>query len=207
MRNISKHIRQALTTACSLTLLAVGCKDKIVSDEETASNFHPEYESPLYNFTMKDIDGNNVSLSEYKDKVILIVNVASKCGLTPQYESLQTLYSKYSDKGFVILGFPANNFLSQEPGTNAEIKEFCTLKYEVTFPMFAKISVKGNDIHPLYKYLTQKELNGVLDAPVTWNFQKFLINRKGQLVASFNPKTTVIEKDFLDILEKNLKEI
>lgn len=144
----------------------------------------------IYDFEMKDIDGNMRSLSEFKGKVVLIVNVASKCGLTPQYKGLQELYEKYHDKGFEILGFPANNFLWQEPGSDSDIKSFCSLKYEVSFPMFSKIDVKGKAIHPLYKYLTT-------DAPhagkVTWNFQKFLINREGEVVANIGPKTEPAE--------------
>jgi glutathione peroxidase-family protein len=116
----------------------------------------PPKEKSMYEFTMNDIDGNPVKLDAYKGKVVMIVNVASKCGFTPQYEGLEAIYEKYKDKGFVILGFPANNFLSQEPGTEAEIKEFCSTKYKVTFPMFAKISVKGTDQHPFYTFLTNK---------------------------------------------------
>ncbi|MCO5247815.1 MAG: glutathione peroxidase [Chitinophagales bacterium] len=154
---------------------------------------------------MTDIDGKEVSLSDFKGKVILIVNVASKCGNTPQYEGLENLYRQYKDKNFVILGFPANNFLGQEPGTNAEIKQFCTLNYNVTFPMFSKISVKGKDIHPLYLYLTNKAFNGVIDAPVTWNFQKFLIDKNGHIVASFSPKTKVEDEAFQKVFKSLFK--
>jgi glutathione peroxidase-family protein len=143
----------------------------------------------IYQFTMNDIDGKPVSLSEFKGQVILIVNVASKCGYTPQYEELQKVYSEYKDKGFVILAFPANNFLSQEPGTDAEIKEFCTEKYNVTFPVFSKISVKGKDKAPLYNFLTSKDENGVMESSVKWNFQKYLIDREGRLVTFFDPGT------------------
>jgi len=136
----------------------------------------------FYDFTVKTIDGQNYPLSQLKGKKVLVVNTASKCGFTPQYEDLEKLYEKYKDKNFIIIGFPANNFMHQEPGTNEEIKEFCTLNYGVTFPMMAKISVKGKDIAPLYKWLTEKKENGVLDAPVKWNFQKFMIDEKGQVV-------------------------
>lgn len=191
-------MKKVLSSIFSLAVMVGSCKDKVVSSSDyTQADSHPT----IYDFNMKDITGQDVSLSDYKGKTVLIVNVASKCGLTPQYKSLQALYNQYEDKGLVILGFPANNFLSQESGTNEEIQEFCELNYGVTFPMFSKISVKGKDIHPLYQYLTQKSKNGLLDAPVTWNFQKFLINKEGKLVASFNPKTTVEEQSFLEILE------
>ena len=136
----------------------------------------------FYDFKVTTIDGKPFDMSSLKGKKVMVVNVASKCGYTPQYAQLEELYKKYQDKNFVIIGFPANNFLSQEPGTNAEIKEFCTSKYNVTFPMMAKISVKGSDMDSLYIWLTSRSLNGVTDAAVKWNFQKFLINEKGQLV-------------------------
>lgn len=150
----------------------------------------PPPENSIYEFTMRNIDGENVKLDAYKGKVILIVNVASKCGYTPQYEGLEALYQKHKDSGFVILGFPANNFLSQEPGTEAEIKEFCSTKYKVTFPMFAKISVKGEDQHPLYTYLTNKRSNPDFAGDISWNFNKFLIDRQGKVVARFGSKDT-----------------
>lgn len=158
----------------------------------------------VHDFTVKNIDEKPVSLSEYKGKVLLIVNVASNCGLTPQYEDLQALYEKYKDKGLVILGFPANNFMGQEPGKNAAIKEFCTSKFKVTFPMFAKISVKGKDIAPLYKYLTTKAENGKIDAPVAWNFQKFLVDKDGYVVQSISPSQKVSEEDVIKAIEKLL---
>lgn len=138
----------------------------------------------LYDFKMDSIDGKSVPLKEYKGKVALIVNVASRCGNTPQYEGLEKMYQANKDKGFTVLGFPANEFRGQEPGTNAEIKEFCTKEYGVTFPMFSKIVVKGEGIHPLYSWL-------IAQAPyhddVEWNFGKFLVNRQGQVVARFKP--------------------
>lgn len=136
----------------------------------------------IYNFKVKDIDNKDFDMSSLRGKKVLIVNVASKCGLTPQYEQLEQLYKKYKDRNFVIIGFPSNNFKEQEPGTNAQIKEFCTLNYGVTFPMMAKIVVKGDSISPLYKWLTTKTENGKTDAPVQWNFQKFMIDQNGQLV-------------------------
>jgi len=136
----------------------------------------------FYDFTVKDIDGNDFDLSSLKGKKVLVVNTASKCGFTPQYEQLQELYEKYGGEDFTIIGFPANNFMKQEPGTNDEIKAFCQKNYGVTFPMMAKISVKGDDMHPLYHWLTEKSLNGVMDSKVGWNFQKYLIDKKGNLV-------------------------
>lgn len=143
----------------------------------------------FHSFKTKTIDGKPFDLSSLKGKKVLVVNTASKCGLTPQYKDLQALYAKYEGNNFVIIGFPANNFMSQEPGSNAEIKQFCTENYQVTFPMMQKISVKGNDIDPIYKWLTTKSLNGKMDAEVTWNFQKFMIDENGNLVDMAPPKT------------------
>jgi len=160
----------------------------------------------VHDFTMNDIDGKALQLSTYKGKVLLIVNTASKCGLTPQYEGLQSTYDKYKDQDLVVLGFPANNFMSQEPGADSQIKEFCTSKFKVTFPMFSKISVKGKNIHPLYKYLTLKEENGQLNAPVTWNFQKFLVDRNGKVLQSFAPGEKVTDANIIKAIEKALKK-
>jgi glutathione peroxidase len=143
----------------------------------------------FHSFKTKTIDGKPFDLASLKGKKVLVVNTASKCGLTPQYKDLQALYTKYGGDKFVIIGFPANNFLSQEPGSNAEIKQFCTENYEVTFPMMQKISVKGTDIDPIYKWLTTKSLNGKMDAEVSWNFQKFMIDENGNLVDMASPKT------------------
>lgn len=142
----------------------------------------------LHSFTVKDIEGNDFALSQFQGKKVLVVNVASKCGLTPQYEDLQALYEQYGGENFVIVGFPANNFMSQEPGSNAEIKQFCTSNYGVSFPMMEKISVKGDDQHELYKWLTQKSENGVLDTKVKWNFQKFMIDEEGKIVDVAYPR-------------------
>lgn len=149
----------------------------------------PLTEKSVLDFTMKSIDGKDVPLSTYKGKVVLIVNVASKCGFTPQYEGLQALYEKYRDKGFMILGFPENDFLGQEPGTDQEIKAFCTSKYGVSFDMFSKISVRGKDKHPLYRFLTEKATDPKFAGEIEWNFQKFLVGRDGQIIARFTPKT------------------
>jgi glutathione peroxidase len=148
----------------------------------------------VYNFKVESLEGGTINFASFKGKKILIVNTASKCGYTPQYEELEALYEKYKDK-LVVIGFPANNFGGQEPGTNAEIKEFCTGTYHVTFPMAAKISVKGDDMHPLYQWLTSKEKNGVLDAEIKWNFNKFLLNEKGELVAYFPSKVKPMSEE------------
>lgn len=146
----------------------------------------------FYNFKMKDIKGNVVALKDFKNKVVLVVNTASKCGLTPQYEGLEALYQKYKDKGFVILGFPCNQFLGQEPGTAEEIQKFCSTKYNVTFPLFEKIEVNGKDANPLYQFLKGKlPLDGKND--IRWNFEKFLMDKNGNPVKRFSPKTKPIE--------------
>ena len=144
----------------------------------------------FYSFKTKTIDGKEFDLASLKGKKVLVVNTASKCGNTPQYKDLEALYLKYGPDKFVIVGFPANNFMSQEPGSNAEIKQFCTENYQVTFPMMSKISVKGKDIDPIYQWLTTKAKNGKMDADVTWNFQKFMIDEKGNLVDVVSPRTS-----------------
>jgi len=141
----------------------------------------------FYDLKTKTITGEDFLFSSLIGKKVLIVNTASKCGNTPQYKDLEVLYKKYGGKKFIIIGFPANNFLSQEPGTNAEIKEFCTANYGVTFPMMSKISVKGDDIDPIYKWLTTKTLNGVMDSKIKWNFQKYMVDEKGNLVGEVAP--------------------
>ena len=143
----------------------------------------------IYQFEVEDITGKAFPLSNLQGKKVMIVNTASKCGLTPQYKELEALYQQYKDKDFVIIGFPANNFLKQEPGTNEEIASFCQVNYGVSFPMMSKISVKGKDMHPLYQFLTQKSKNGVADSKVSWNFQKYLIGKDGHLEKVIDPKT------------------
>ena len=142
----------------------------------------------LYDFKVEDIYGDEFDLAGLKGKKVMVVNTASKCGLTPQYEELEKLYQEYRESGFVIIGFPANNFMNQEPGSNEDIIEFCTANYGVSFPMMGKISVKGKDMAPIYQWLTQKSRNGVLDSEVTWNFQKFLIDEQGKLVDVLQPR-------------------
>jgi glutathione peroxidase len=143
--------------------------------------------SGFYDFRVKTLEGDNFDFSSLKGKKVMIVNTASKCGNTPQYKELEELYEQYQGN-LVIIGFPANNFANQEPGSAAEIRQFCTANYGVTFPMMEKISVKGKDMHPLYKWLTSKEKNGVMDSEVTWNFQKYLIDEKGNLVDVIKPR-------------------
>lgn len=158
----------------------------------------------IHDFTMMDIDGKEVPLSTFKGKLLLIVNVASKCGFTYQYEGLQKLYMEYKDRGFVILGFPANNFLRQEPGSNEDIKSFCSLNYGVSFPMFSKISVRGKSIHPLYQFLTGKTTNPKFGGKISWNFNKFLIGRKGQIINRFGSRKKPYHKKVINAIEKAL---
>jgi glutathione peroxidase len=160
--------------------------------------------SGVYSFTLNSIDGKAAPLADYKGKVVLLVNVASKCGYTPQYSALEATYEKYKDQGFVILGFPANNFGAQEPGTNEEIKTFCTRKFNVTFPMYSKISVKGDDQAPLYAYLT-KETGPGIAGEIKWNFTKFLVDRDGKVVQRFEPAVTPDSQEVTAAIEKQLK--
>jgi glutathione peroxidase len=166
----------------------------------------PMAERSVLDFTMKSIDEKDVPLSTYKGKVLLIVNVASRCGNTPQYEGLEKLYDTYRERGFEVLGFPANNFLGQEPGTNADIKEFCSTKYGVTFPMFSKISVKGDDQHPLYRFLTSQGTNPKFAGNVKWNFQKYLVNRDGEVIAKFAPGDEPLSSDIVSAIEAALSQ-
>jgi glutathione peroxidase-family protein/type 1 glutamine amidotransferase len=161
-------------------------------------------EAMLYTFTMKNIDGKSVSLSEYQGKVLLIVNVASKCGYTRQYSGLQKLYEKYKDCGFYVLGFPANDFGRQERGTDSQIKQFCTTRFNVTFPMFSKITVKGENIHPLYEYLIDPVENDGFGGPIKWNFNKFLIGKDGKTIARYPSKTEPFDAELVNALEKAL---
>ena len=161
--------------------------------------------SSIHDFTLNSIDGQPTSLAQFKGKVVLLVNVASKCGYTPQYEGLESLYRKYKDRGFVVLGFPANNFLWQEPGTNEEIKAFCTRKYGVTFPMFAKVSVKGKDKTPLYRFLTDKKANPATGGEIGWNFTKFLVDREGKATARFGSSVTPDAPELLRAVEGALR--
>ena len=199
-----KKIAIGLMAAVLLAAGAVGAAAYRYGMIFNPSPAAPVGERSMYEFTMKDIDGKDVKLDTYKGKVVMIVNVASKCGYTPQYQGLQALYDKYKGRGFVILGFPANNFMGQEPGTEAEIKEFCSTKYNVNFPLFAKISVKGEDQHPFYNFLTNPKTNPDFAGDVTWNFNKFLADRSGRIVARFDSKEKPESEAIAKAVEKYL---
>jgi glutathione peroxidase len=162
--------------------------------------------SSVYEFTLNSIDGQPAPLAAYKGKVLLLVNVASKCGFTPQYEALEALHEKYKAQGLVVMGFPANNFMGQEPGTNEEIKDFCSRTYSVKFPMYSKISVKGDDKAALYRYLTDKETNPTTGGEIKWNFTKFLVSRDGKILARFEPAVKPDSPEVVSAIEKALKQ-
>ena len=185
-------IKLTLIAAAALVMFAANLR----ADDTRPKN--------VYSFTMKDIDGKNADLSQYKGKVSLVVNVASKCGYTPQYKNLEAVYEKYKDKGFEILAFPANEFKQQEPGSNEEIKEFCTSKYNTQFPLFSKIVVKGEGQAPLYQYLTSTDANQQTAGDIKWNFTKFLVSKEGKVVARFEPKVKPDDKEVIDAIETEL---
>jgi glutathione peroxidase len=162
------------------------------------------FAASIYDYTLPAIDGKPAPLAAYKGRVLLIVNVASRCGYTPQYAGLQKLYERYRDRGFVVLGFPANNFGGQEPGTNEEIRQFCTRRYNVTFPMYAKISVKGDDQAPLYRHLTDKKEYPATGGEVRWNFTKFLVGKDGRVVARFEPQVSPEAPELIEAIERAL---
>lgn len=192
-------------TAALLLIFACNQDTKVTptnNDGQTNTTMETTIQKPtVYNFKVKDLSGNDFDFASLKGKKIMIVNTASECGLTPQYEQLQAMYNKYQDKNFVIIGFPANNFGAQEPGTNEEIGAFCKKNYGVTFPMMTKISVKGDDMHEIYKFLTQKSKNGFEDSEVEWNFQKYLIDENGQLVNVISPRTLPNDKEIISWIE------
>ena len=159
----------------------------------------------FYDFSVKNIDGKDFAFNTLKGKTVLVVNTASECGYTPQYKELEELYKKYKEKGLIVLGFPANNFGGQEPGTNSEIKTFCEKNYGVSFFMMEKISVKGEDAHPFYQWLCKKELNGVGDAEVKWNFNKFLISKEGKWLKHFGSRTNPMSEEITSLIEKDGK--
>lgn len=156
----------------------------------------------FYDFKVTDIDGKEFNLASLKGKKVLVVNTASKCGYTPQYEQLESIYKNYGDEKFTVIAFPANNFNNQEPGTDAEVEEFCKKNYGVSFPIMSKISVKGNDMHPLYRWLTSKNENGVMDSEVKWNFQKYLIDEQGKLVQVYESKVKPDDDKILSWIKK-----
>ncbi len=189
-----------LSAAVTLCLFSCKAQQKVQRKQVETGG-----ESTLYSFTLDDIDGQPISLSEYKGKVLLLVNVASECRFTNQYADLQKLYERYQKQGFFVLGFPANNFGGQEPGTNAQIKQFSKSKFGVTFPMFAKISVNGDDIHPLYAYLTDTNQNPNFGGPITWNFTKFLIDRNGRVVGRFHPEEAPFDANVIKAVKEALR--
>jgi len=188
-----------LPVTAFLSVAAAGEGKKENQKEETKMK-------SIYDFNAADIDGNDVNLADYKGKVLLIVNVASKCGFTPQYKGLESIYRKYKDRGFEILGFPSNDFMGQEPGTNEQIKSFCQLNYQVSFPLFSKITVKGKNIHPLYKFLTEKSTDPDFAGGITWNFNKFLIDRKGSIVNRFGSRAEPQSPEVTKAIELALQE-
>ncbi|MCW4467975.1 redoxin domain-containing protein [Flavobacterium sp. MFBS3-15] len=184
--------------ACGMLLL-FSCQNQAQTKAAKATEkTKPMAKETIYQYKVTTLDGKEFDFSTLKGKKILIVNTASKCGLTPQYKDLEALYKEYKDKGLVIVGFPANNFASQEPGTNQEIAEFCQMNYGVTFPMMEKISVKGADMAPIYHFLTEKSKNGLQDSEVEWNFQKYLINEKGELEKVIGPQTLPTDPQVVD---------
>jgi glutathione peroxidase len=188
-------VRKVLSIACAGIFILSSAIMAQIQEKEM------EQQPKVYSFVMKTIDGKDKPLSDYKGKVLMLVNVASKCGHTPQYKGLEELFEKYKDKGFMVLGFPANNFLWQEPGSDEEIKKFCTLTYGVTFDMFSKINVKGDDQHPLYQFLTKES---PVPGAVKWNFQKYLVDRKGNVVERIEPGTEPSDKEVIERVEKLL---
>lgn len=189
-----------MTKICSAALAAIVLITVSIRAEDKKENKVP----PVLNFKMDNIDGKPSDLSKYQGKVVVFVNVASKCGYTPQYEALEKVYEKYSDKGLIIVGVPANDFGKQEPGTNDEIKEFCTSKYNVKFDMLAKVSVKGDDKCDLYKFLTSKDTDPKYAGEVEWNFEKFIISRNGEVVGRFKSKIKPDSDDFIKAIETEL---
>ena len=185
-------MKHYLILACSVMLL-VSCQNNaqtktVAVNTNTSTMTTVTKQESIHQFKITDLYGKEFDFATLKGKKILIVNTASECGLTPQYKDLEAIYSKYKDKNFVIVGFPANNFGGQEPGSNQEIAKFCQMNYGVSFPMMGKISVKGNDMHPLYQFLTQKNKNGLQDSEVEWNFQKYLLDENGHLVKVLSPR-------------------
>ena len=184
--------------ACSVILFLSSQVQAQTSKNKISKTDKAMAKENIYQFKVQDLSGDTFDFASLKGKKVMIVNTASKCGLTPQYKDLEAIYKEYKDKGFVIVGFPANNFASQEPGTNKEIETFCQQKYGVTFPMMDKVSVKGDDMCEVYKFLTQKSKNGLQDSEVEWNFQKYLINEKGELVKVIKPRTLPTDPEVIN---------
>ncbi|WKL44256.1 glutathione peroxidase [Flavobacterium sp. ZE23DGlu08] len=188
-----------LVFIATFALILFSCQNQAQPKKSETNMSTPSIaKETIYQFKVEDLSGKSFDFASLKGKKIMIVNTASKCGLTPQYKDLEAVYKEYKDKGLVIVGFPANNFASQEPGTNEEIATFCQLNYGVTFPMMDKVSVKGDDMAAIYQFLTQKSKNGLKDSTVEWNFQKYLINEKGELEKVISPKTLVTDPEVLN---------
>jgi len=199
-------MKQIIISLCLVIFLVAGCKKEksaaTDTNEAITENIEQETEN-IYQYQVTDLYGESFDFSDLKGKKVMVVNTASECGLTPQYEHLQKLYDTYKDKNFVIVGFPANNFGGQEPGSDAQIASFCKENYGVTFPMMSKISVKGGDMHEVYHFLTEKQKNGLQDSEVAWNFQKYLLDEKGELVMVVPPKTLPTDPSIVDWIETN----
>jgi len=198
--NFSENIimKKLLFVACTAVLL-FSCQNQAQQKKtENNKNEIAMTKQNIYQFKVEDLSGKTFDFSTLKGKKVMIVNTASKCGLTPQYKDLEAIYKEYKDQGFVIVGFPANNFASQEPGTNEEIASFCQMNYGVTFPMMDKVSVKGGDMCAMYQFLTQKAKNGLQDSDVEWNFQKYLINENGELEKVIAPQTLPTDASVVD---------
>lgn len=188
-----------LVCIATFTMILFSCQNQAQPKKSETNMTTPEViKENIYQFKVEDLSGKVFDFATLKGKKIMIVNTASKCGNTPQYKGLEATYKEYKDKGFVIVGFPANNFASQEPGTNEEIATFCQMNYGVTFPMMDKVSVKGDDMAAIYQFLTQKSKNGLQDSKVEWNFQKYLINEKGELDKVISPRTLITDPEVLD---------
>lgn len=182
-------------------LTVIGCKQQENLNKKLEVNNDMEKQS-IHQFTVQDIEGNDFNFASLAGKKVMVVNTASKCGLTPQYKQLEEVFQQYKNDNFIIIGFPANNFMSQEPGTNEEIATFCERNYGVSFPMMSKISVSGKDMHEVYQFLTQKTKNGVADSEVEWNFQKYLLNEKGELEMVISPRTLPNDEKILNWIEE-----
>lgn len=192
-------MKKSLLIICSIVLLW-SCQNQAQNNNTNIRRMEPQKAvsvETIYQFKVKDLYGNEFDFASLKGKKILIVNTASECGLTPQYKDLESIYEKFKDKNFVIVGFPANNFGKQEPGSNEQIASFCKKNYGVTFPMMSKISVKGKDMHEIYQFLTQKTKNGLQDSEVEWNFQKYLINEQGELVKVLSPRVLPTDDEII----------
>ena len=199
-------MKQIVVILCLVMFVTAGCKkEKTVDDakDSSAIEHKEEIAENIYQFEVTDLYGEEFDFSNLKGKKVMVVNTASQCGMTPQYEDLQKLYDKYKDQNFVVVGFPANNFGGQEPGSDAEIASFCKENYGVTFPMMSKISVKGGDMHEVYHFLTEKEKNGLQDSEVAWNFQKYLLDEKGELVMVVEPRTSPTDPSIVEWIETN----